>query len=88
MLQIKKRKGPERLSRIRFGAYRLLYTVESFELVAIVMKIGPRREISRSGLLGYCSHEVLVADLVVDNLSSSVLAAWLQQFKIVLNLIV
>ena len=33
LLQIKKLRGPERLYRIRFGDYRLLYTVESFELV-------------------------------------------------------
>ena len=47
LLQIKKLRGPERLYRIRFGDYRLLYTVESFELVLIVIKIGHRREIYR-----------------------------------------
>ena len=47
LLQIKKLRGPEGLYRIRFGDYRLLYTVESSELVVIIIKIGHRREIYR-----------------------------------------
>lgn len=47
LLQIKKLRGPEGLYRLRLGDYRLLYTVESFELVVVVIKIGHRREIYR-----------------------------------------
>ena len=47
LLQIKKLRAPEQLYRIRIGDYRLLYSVESFELVVIVIKIGHRREIYR-----------------------------------------
>jgi mRNA interferase RelE/StbE len=47
LLLVKKLKGPDKLFRIRIGDYRLIYTVESFELVVIVIKIGHRREIYR-----------------------------------------
>ena len=47
LLQIKKLRGPEKLYRIRIGDYRLIYVVESFELIVIVIKIGHRKEIYR-----------------------------------------
>jgi mRNA interferase RelE/StbE len=47
LLRIKKLRGPEKLYRIRIGDYRLVYTVESSELIVIVVKIGHRGEIYR-----------------------------------------
>ncbi len=47
LLQIKKLKGREKLYRIRIDDYRLIYVVESFELIVIVIKIGHRKEIYR-----------------------------------------
>ena len=47
LLPIKKLKGPEKLYRIRIGDYRLVYAVESSQLIVIVVKIGHRREVYR-----------------------------------------
>jgi len=47
LLRIKKPRGPEKLYRIRIADYRLVYTVESSELIVIVVKIGHRGEIYR-----------------------------------------
>jgi mRNA interferase RelE/StbE len=47
LLQFRKLRGQERLYRIRLGDYRVVYSVESSELVVVVIKIGHRREIYR-----------------------------------------
>jgi len=44
--------GVEKLSgqekyRIRQGAYRIIYEIQSFELVIVVVKIGHRREVNK-----------------------------------------
>jgi mRNA interferase RelE/StbE len=49
LLQVKELRGSERLYRIRLGDCRVVYTVESFELVVIVVKIGHRRERTARG---------------------------------------
>lgn len=47
LLQIKKLKGPEKLLRVRIGDYRVLYRVDSGELVVVVIKVGHRKEVYR-----------------------------------------
>ena len=48
LLQTKKMKGFDRLYRIRFGDYRVLYELRSEVLVILVIKIGHRREVYRN----------------------------------------
>ena len=40
--------GTEKLYRIRVGDYRVLYAVEEWDLMVLVVKVGHRREVYRN----------------------------------------
>ena len=44
---VKKLAGEDDLYRIREGDYRIIYTIRDKELIALVVKIGDRKEIYR-----------------------------------------
>ncbi|MET7884417.1 type II toxin-antitoxin system RelE/ParE family toxin [Streptomyces avermitilis] len=45
---IKKLTGPSGLYRLRVGNYRVAYQVEDGELIILVVKVGDRRDVSRT----------------------------------------
>ncbi len=46
---VRRLQGYNDVFRIRVGSYRILYSVESHRLLILVLKIGHRRDIYRSG---------------------------------------
>jgi mRNA interferase RelE/StbE len=45
---VKKLKGELDLFRLRSGNYRIIYSIDDFRLIVLVIRIGHRREVYRS----------------------------------------